>query len=100
MFALVMSFDGESAEDVSAGMGHVRDEVIPPLTSAPGLSGWWLVNHESGQRLTVLVCEDDEKLQAGMVQVAEARAKDPDRRRPTPTSVTRFEVYGSTTAQT
>jgi hypothetical protein len=98
MFALVMSFDGESSGDVSAGIEHVRDEVIPPLTAAPGVSGWWLVDYESGRRMTVLVCEDDEKLQAGMARIAEARAKDPDRRRPAPTSVTRFEVYGSTTA--
>jgi len=97
MFAPVMSFDGESAEDVAAGIEHVPDEVIPPLATAPGVTGWWPVNHESGQRLTVLVCEDDEKLQACMAHVAEARAKDPDRRRPAPTSVTRFEIYGSTT---
>jgi hypothetical protein len=30
-----------------------------------------------------------------MARVQEFRAKDPDRRRPAPTSVARFEVYGS-----
>jgi hypothetical protein len=95
MFAMVMSFDGESAQDVSAGIEHVQDEVIPPLTAAPGVSGWWLVDHESGRRMTVLICDDDEHFKAGMAQVAAERAKDPQRHRPAPTSVTRFEVYGS-----
>jgi hypothetical protein len=98
MFAMVMSFDGESAQDVSAGIEHVRDEVIPPLTAAAGVSGWWLVDYESGRRMSVLVCEDDEHYQAGMAQVAAARAKDPQRHRPAPTSVTRFEIYGSVPA--
>jgi hypothetical protein len=98
MFAMVMSFDDESADDLSAGIDHVRDEVIPPLTAAPGVSGWWLVDHESGRRMTVLICEDDEHLQAGMAQVAAERAKDPQRRRPAPTSVTRFDIYGSAPA--
>jgi len=33
MFAVVMSFDGESGEDLSAGIEHVKDEVIPALAS-------------------------------------------------------------------
>ena len=95
MFAMVMSFDGESAQDVSAGIEHVRDEVIAPLTAAPGVSGWWLVDHELGRRMTVLICEDDDHLQAGMALVAAERAKNPQRHRPAPTSVARFEIYGS-----
>src|SRR3954452_13181107 len=98
MFAMVMSFDDESAEDVAAGIEHVRDEVIPPLAAAPGVSGWWLVDHESGRRMSVIVCEDDEHWQAGLARVVAARALDPDRHRPAPTSVTRFEIYGSAPA--
>ena len=45
--------------------------------------------------MTVLVCDGQEQFDAGMARVQEFRAKDPDRRRPAPTSVARFEVYGS-----
>ena len=40
MFAVVVSFDGESPEVLSAGIAHVNDEVIPALTDADGLHGW------------------------------------------------------------
>jgi hypothetical protein len=43
----------------------------------------------------VLVCDSQEQFDAGVARVQEFRAKDPDRRRPSPTSVARFEVYGS-----
>ncbi|MDX6254635.1 MAG: hypothetical protein QOJ11_969 [Frankiales bacterium] len=98
MFAMVMSFEGESAADVSAGIEHVRDEVIPPLTAAPGVSGWWLVDHESGRRMSVIVCEDEEHWRVGVAGIAAARALDPERHRPAPASVTRFEIYGSVPA--
>ena len=29
MFAMVMTFDGESSQDLNDGIEHVRDEVIP-----------------------------------------------------------------------
>ena len=42
MFAVVLSFEGESKDDLTAGMEHVKDEVIPALKHASGLNGWWL----------------------------------------------------------
>jgi hypothetical protein len=97
MFAVVMSFDGESGEDLAAGIEHVKDEVIPALEHAGGLHGWWLVDRDASRRLTVLVCDTQEHFDAGMARVQEARAKDPGRHRPAPSSVARFEVYGSVT---
>jgi heme-degrading monooxygenase HmoA len=95
MFGMILSFDNESAADMSAGIEHVHDEVIPALVQAEGLHGWWLVDRESGRRVSVMVWDSEEHYQAGMAGVAQARAKDPDRNRPAPTSVQRFEVYGA-----
>jgi heme-degrading monooxygenase HmoA len=95
MFGMILSFDNESAADQSAGIEHVHDEVIPALAGAEGLHGWWLVDRESGRRVSVMVWDSEEHYQAGMAGVAQARAHDPDRHRPAPTSVQRFEVYGS-----
>jgi len=39
MFAVVMSFDGESGEDLAAGIEHVKDEVIPALLRPPRSDG-------------------------------------------------------------
>lgn len=95
MFGMVLSFDGESAKDLSAGIEHVNDEVIPALAEAPGLHGWWLVDRDAGRRVTVMVWDSEEHYQAGMAGVQQARAKDPDRHRPAPTSVQRFEIYAA-----
>jgi hypothetical protein len=95
MFAVVMSFDSESPEDLAAGIEHVTDEVVPAFAQTGGLHGWWLVDRDRGRRLTVLVCDNQEQFDAGIARVQEIRAKDPDRHRPAPSSVARFEVYGS-----
>jgi heme-degrading monooxygenase HmoA len=86
--------DRESPEQQEAGIRHVQEEVIPPVKDFSGLQGFWLVDRESGQRLSVMVWANEAASQAGMKAIMEERAKNPDRERPTPTSVQRFEVYG------
>lgn len=98
MFAMVMSFDGESSRDLNEGIEHVRDEVIPAFERSGGVKAWWLVDREAARRVTVMVWESEEQFQAGMARVQEARAQDPDRNRPAPTSVQRFEIYGAVPA--
>jgi hypothetical protein len=97
MFAIVLSFDGETADALTAGIDHVTDEVIPALAES-GVHGWWLADRENGRRMTVMVWDTQEQYDAGMARVQEARAKNPDRHRPAPSSVSRFEVYGSIVA--
>ena len=97
MFAVVLSFEGESEEDLAAGIEHVKDEVLPALEHAGGLHGWWLVDRDAGRRLTVMMWDSQEQYEAGMARIQQARATDPDRRRPGPSSVARFDVYGSVT---
>lgn len=98
MFAVVLSFEGESEEDLTAGVEHVTDEVIPALEHASGLlNAWWLVDRDTGRRMTVMVWETQEQFDAGMARIREAQAKDPDRHRSAPSAVMRLEVYGSVT---
>jgi heme-degrading monooxygenase HmoA len=93
MFAQVMTFD-ESPDAVQDGIEHVLKEVIPPLKEAGGLTGLWLVNAARTRRITVMLWESEEAASVGMQRIAAERAKDPDRVRPVPSSVERFEVYG------
>ena len=95
MFAVVMTFEGESPEDLAAGIDHVGDEVVPVLRGAGGVQGWWLVDREAARRLTVMVWDSEEQHDAAMKEMQAVRAKDPNRHRPAPTSVGRYEIYGS-----
>jgi heme-degrading monooxygenase HmoA len=94
MFAVVMTFE-ETAEDTAAGIAHVRDEVVPALHDAPGFVGFWLVDNDKHKRISVLIYDSEEHYKAGMAAVAERRAADPDRHRPAPKTVERFDVYAS-----
>jgi hypothetical protein len=69
MFAMVMTFDGESAQETAAGVEHVQEEVLPAFEQSQGVRGWWLVDKEAGRRMTVLVCDSDDHLQAAMARV-------------------------------
>ena len=98
MFAQVITFD-DAPEDLQHGIDHVRDEVVPAMQLAEGLIGLWLVDRDSGKRLTVMVWQDEAEQQAAMARVAAAREADPQRPRPAPTSVGRFEIYAQVVNQ-
>jgi hypothetical protein len=55
------------------------------------------VDRENGRRVTVMVFESEAQYEAGMARIGAARANDPDRHRPAPSAVGRYEVYGSVT---
>jgi heme-degrading monooxygenase HmoA len=93
MFAVVMDF--QETADTEAGIAHVQDEVIPALKEASGLIGLWLVDREHQRRMTVMVWDTEEHYSEGMAAVQARRAAAPDRHRPAPSSVQRYEVYGS-----
>src|SRR5215472_3481055 len=95
MHAMVLSFDGESQEDLTAGIEHVKEEVIPAFAETGGVHGWWLADRDNGRRVTVMVWDHQEQFDAAMARVQQARAADPGRHRPAPSSVARFEVYGA-----
>lgn len=68
------SFEGESPEALAAGISHVDDEVLPDFREIPGLAGLWLVDRQTGRRLSVLVWESDEQALGAFARVAEIRA--------------------------
>jgi hypothetical protein len=94
MFAQVMLFEGESAADTAAGIEHVQDEVVAPLQDSALVTGLWLVDRESGSRISVLLWNSEADRDEAMQAVMAARAKDPDRHRPAPTAVRQYEIYG------
>jgi hypothetical protein len=98
VFATIMTFDGESRDDLESGIEHVRDEVLPAFEQTDGVQGWWLVDREAGRRVSVLICDGEDQLQVALTRVQAARARHPDRHRPAPSTVRRFEIYGAAPA--
>jgi hypothetical protein len=95
VYALVTRFQ-DSPADLDDGISHVLEEVVPAAHATNGVRGLWLVDRESGERLSVLVVESEEAANALFGAVGERRAADPGRNRPTPVSSARYEIYADT----
>ena len=94
MYAIVTRFS-DGPVDLEDGIAHVLDEVVPAATATPGARGVWLVDRESGERLSVLVFESEDAASALFAAVGERRAADPGRNRPAPVSSGRYEIYAN-----
>jgi hypothetical protein len=60
-----------------------------------GVGGVWLVDRETGERMSVMVFDDESAAERLFAAVGERRQADPDRNRPSPVASRKFEVYGA-----
>src|SRR5438105_6285928 len=57
----------ESGAQLEEGVRHVQEEVVPAIRGAKGLvAGYWLVDRERGQRLSIMAWESAEAMSAAM----------------------------------
>lgn len=98
MYAQIVTFQ-ETPEQIDAGIAHVLDDVIPALVGAPGLTGVWLANRETGKRLSIMVWESENAASAAMAEV-QKRLATSRHARPTPVAVEKFDVYAIVGAAT
>ena len=98
MVVAVSTFN-ETAGQLEQGVRHVKEEVVPSLRGAKGLkTGYWVIDREQGQRLSILVWESADAMSAAMPSVMaavkrrrdEAGLSQPQR---APDSSRRFEVF-------
>ena len=94
MYAQIVRFE-DSAQDLEDGIAHVLEEVVPAAEATAGVTGLWLVDRATGERLSVMVFEDESRAQELFAKVGERRAADPDRNRPSPVGSTKYEVYAA-----
>jgi len=88
----------ESGAQLEEGVRHVKEEVVPAIQGAKGLvAGYWVVDRERGQRLSIMAWESAEAMSAAMpsVMASVKRARDEaGREQPqrSPDSSQRYEV--------
>ena len=92
MYAQVTRFEDAPA-DLEDGIAHVVDEVVPLAKGRAGVRGLWLVDRSTGERLSVMVFDDEETASALFAEVGKVREADPERNRPAPVGSTRYEIY-------
>ena len=69
MIVTVATFK-ETGEELEEGIRHVIEEVVPSIRSSAGLqAGFWVVDREGGQRLSIMVWDDAEAMTAAMPAV-------------------------------
>jgi len=69
MIVTVATFN-ETGADLEEGVRHVKEEVVPSIRGANGvLAGYWLMDEERGQRLSIIVWESAEAMSAVMPAV-------------------------------
>ena len=92
MYAQVTRFEDAPA-DLEDGIAHVVDEVVPLARGQAGVRGLWLVDRSTGERLSVMVFDDEDAATALFAEVGKIREADPERNRPSPVGSTRYEIY-------
>jgi len=88
----------EAGAELEEGIRHVREEVVPSIEGAEGLTAaYWAVDREGGRRVTILVWESADAAAAampGVIEAIKARREAAGRTQPqaSPTATERFEV--------